>query len=59
MAGTISQIIEAASLLMILGLVGEYIGIVGARILNRPLVFEKERIDFPAESEKQTNKTTE
>ncbi|MCH8257850.1 MAG: hypothetical protein IIA75_08130 [Proteobacteria bacterium] len=52
MAGTISQIIEAASLLMILGLVGEYIGIVDARILNRPLVFEKERIDFPAESEK-------
>ena len=42
-------------ILMILGLLGEYIGFIHTRILNRPLVVEKERINFPDESEKQAS----
>lgn len=38
-------------ILLILGLLGEYIGFINTRLLNRPLVVEKERINFPAESE--------
>ncbi len=33
-------------ILMILGLLGEYIGFINTRILNRPLVVEKERLNF-------------
>jgi len=33
-------------ILLFLGLIGEYIGAIYTQVLNRPLVFEKERINF-------------
>lgn len=35
-------------LLFFIGILGEYIGMIYTQILNRPLVFEKERINFDA-----------
>lgn len=33
-------------LLFFIGIIGEYIGAIYTQVLNRPLVFEKERINF-------------
>lgn len=46
-------------LLFFIGLVGEYVGAVLTRVTRRPLVVEKERINFPDESRKKDEETTE
>jgi glycosyltransferase involved in cell wall biosynthesis len=33
-------------LLFFIGILGEYIGMIYTQVLNRPLIFEKERINF-------------
>ncbi|ADV47281.1 glycosyl transferase family 2 [Nitratifractor salsuginis DSM 16511] len=38
-------------LLFFIGILGEYIGMIYTQVLNRPLVFEKERINFDKEDE--------
>jgi hypothetical protein len=38
--------------LFFLGIVGEYIGAIYTQVLHRPLVIEKERINFDHETEK-------
>lgn len=40
-------------ILMILGILGEYIGFINTRLLNRPLVIERERINFESSNEGQ------
>jgi hypothetical protein len=35
-----------AVLLFFIGIIGEYIGMIYTQVLNRPLVFEKERVNF-------------
>lgn len=39
--------------IFLIGLIGEYIGSVHTRMLNRPMVVEKERINFDDEAEKE------
>ena len=36
--------------LFFLGIVGEYVGAIHTQVLHRPLVIEKERINFPQEA---------
>lgn len=42
--------------LIFIGIVGEYIGAIHTNVLNRPLVFEKERINFDTEENKNIHK---
>lgn len=43
-------------IIFFLGIIGEYIGAIYTQVLNRPLVFEKERINFEENNSHQTNK---
>ena len=36
----------SSGILFFIGIIGEYIGAIYTQVLNRPLVFEKERINF-------------
>ena len=36
----------SSGILFFIGIMGEYIGAIYTQVLNRPLVFEKERINF-------------
>jgi len=42
-------------LLFFIGILGEYIGMIYTQVLNRPLVFEKERINFDNNIKKEDN----
>ena len=39
--------------LVFLGIVGEYVGAIHTQVLRRPLVIEKERINFSAQDRKE------
>lgn len=49
----IGQFIFNGVIFFILGFLGEYIGFINTRILNRPLVVEKERVNFDIEEERE------
>jgi len=42
-------------LLFFIGILGEYIGMIYTQVLNRPLVFERERINFENDMKKEKN----
>ena len=54
-AGTVPMVIGifffASVQLIFIGIIGEYIGAIYTQVKQRPLVIEKERINFPKEIE--------